>query len=163
VINQPFATIERYFGPHLTETTYPQGEEVWTERTYANAGLRRALPTLPAKAEFKIIFVDGRAQWILLNSAPGQSMPDPSDREWQAFTYDQTAAFNFFEYVFGYRPTTYTPVPGFYGGGHEGFFEHAICLGDGIQTTYTEYIMGIGDIRLSYNPACDPSLKPPTP
>lgn len=155
VLNQPFDTLEHQFGPHITESTYPQGHETWTERTYPTDELRQMIPNLPTQAVLKVIFVDGRAQWVLLNPSADSSMPVPDDEVWQAFTYDQTAASQFFAYIFGYRPATYTPVPGFYGGGHEGFLEHAVCLGDGIQTTYTEYWFGYGDIRLSYNPACD--------
>lgn len=155
VLNQSFATIEGHFGHHLAETTYQRGEETWTERTYSIAGLRQRLPQLPPQVELRFIFVDGRAQWILLNPSAESSMPDPSNGGWQGFNYGQAEATAFFEYIFGYRPSHYTPVPGFYGGGHEGFFEYAICLGDGIQTTFMEFIGGIANIQLSYNAACE--------
>ncbi|HIK16462.1 MAG TPA: hypothetical protein IGS53_14435 [Leptolyngbyaceae cyanobacterium M33_DOE_097] len=155
VLNQSFSTIERYFGRHLTESKRQQGNEVLTERTYSNTRLRRMIPNLPANAKFKVIFVNGKAQWIALVPATGAGIP-VEDKAWQAFVYDRATAFNFFEYIFGYRPPTYTPVPGYYGGGHEGFYDNRICLGDGIQTTYTEYISGVGDIQLSYTPECEP-------
>lgn len=155
ILNQTFDTIEYQFGPHLTESSYSQGNETWTERTYPTDGLRQMLPTLPDQTVLKIIFVDGRAQWILLNSSEDDSMPLPDDEAWQSFTYDQVTAAQFFAYIFGYHPITFTPVSGFNGGGHEGFLEHAVCLGDGIQTTYTEYWFGYGDIRLSHNPLCE--------
>ncbi len=41
-------------------------------------------------------------------------------------------------------------------GGHEGFYDQRICLGNGIQTTYTEYGFGIGEIQLSYTLECEP-------
>lgn len=155
VLNQPFATIERYFGRHLSETTYTRDGETWTERAYAIAGLRQRLPQLPPQAELRVIFVDGRAQWILLNPSANSSMPDPSNGGWQDFNYGQAEAAQFFEYIFSYRPSSYTPVPGHYGGGHEGFYEQAICLGDGIQTTFIEFIGGIANIQLSYDQACE--------
>lgn len=155
VLNQPFATIERYFGRHLGETTYTRDAETWTERTYAIAGLRQRLPTLPPQAELQVIFVDGLAQWILLNPSAESSMPDPSTGGWQDFNYGPAEAAAFFDYIFGYRPSRYTPIPGHSGGGHEGFYENAICLGDGIQTTFIDFIGGIANIRLSYNEACE--------
>jgi len=154
VINQPFDTIANHFGHYFTEKTYPQGEETWTERTYSTEGLHLLIPTLPDQAVFKIIFVDGRAQWLALHPAVDYSMATSADEGWSDFTYDEAAASAFFEYVFGYPAPTYTPVPGFSGGG-TGFVNRAVCLGDGVQTTYTEYLFGYGDIRLSYNMACD--------
>ena len=155
IINQSFDVIEYHFGPHLKETLSQQGGEIWVKRTYSNEGLHQALPELPPQAQLSIIFVDGKAKWILLNPSSESSMPTPDDQAWQAFSYDQEVAFKFFEYILGYPPTTYTPVPGFDGGGHEGFLNYAICLGDGIETTYMKFLFGIGNIRLSYNPACE--------
>lgn len=155
VFNQPFETIEQYFGPHLTELTSQRENEVWTERYYSNASLRRALPNLPKDVQFKIVFVDGRAQWIVLTPASARDMPSTEDPEWAALNYDEKAASRFFEYIFQYRPSTYQRVPNFNGGGHEGFYENRLCLGDGIQTTYVQTGRGIGDIGLSYTPACE--------
>lgn len=155
VLNQSFETVESYFGPYLVETSSQHGNETWTIRTYSNVGLRQKLPGLPANAQFKFIFVNGKAQWIILAPGSGDSIP-VEDTEWQAFQYDQEAAFNFFDYIFGYRPSSYTPVPGHYGGGHEGFYDERICLADGIQTTYTRYIFGIGEIQISYTVECEP-------
>lgn len=157
VLNQPFETIEQYFGPHLAESTRPQNEngEVWTERYYSNAGLRRALPTFPKDSKLKVIFVDGRAQWIVLTSALAPEMPSTEDPEWASLNYDEAAASSFFQYVFQYRPSTYQRVPGFRGDGHEGFYVNRLCLGDGIETTYAESGLGISDISLSYTPECE--------
>ncbi len=155
VLNQSFETIERYFGPYLVETRSWQGNKTWTMRTYSNAGIRQVLPSLPANAQFKILFVDGKAQWIILAPASGSGIP-VEDTAWQAFQYDWQAAFNFFDYIFGYRPSSYKPVPGYYGGGHEGFYDERICLGDGVQTAYTRYGFGVGEIQLSYTAACEP-------
>lgn len=156
VLNQSFETIEQYFGPHLTETIQQRENEVWTERYYSNAGLRRALPTFPQNFKLKVVFVDGRAQWIVITSAIAPEMPSTEDPEWASLNYNEAAASNFFQYVFQYRPSTYERVPNFYGGGHEGFYINRLCLGDGIETSYAESGLGISDISLSYTPECEP-------
>jgi hypothetical protein len=59
-------------------------------------------------------------------------------------------------YLFGYQAPLYQAIPGFYGGGHEGFSETALCLGDGVATSYAEGNPGVMDVRLYYEPICSP-------
>lgn len=153
VIGQYFEKIEQYFGPYLTESTRQQGDETLTERTYDSAGLRHVLPKLPVDAKFKVIFINGQAQEIVLGPALGDEFRDLA---WQAFNPNQEERSTYFEYVFGYRPSSFELVPGHDGGGHEGFFVNAFCLGGGIQIIYTSSLAGVGPLSLSYTRACEP-------
>lgn len=111
VINQSFETMEQYFGLHLTESIRQQENETVTERTYDSAGLRQVLPKLPTDAKFKVVFINGRAQRIVLGPALDENDSFPTDPGWQAFAPRRQDKITFFEYVFGYRPVSFEPEP----------------------------------------------------
>jgi len=147
VLNQSPQTVQRYFGrpiapvpgieTRLSETTY----------RYNPAGIRRVLPKLPKRATLEIGFINQRVQSVWL---------DANASENESFRYDRAEASKFFAYVFGYQPSYWQPLPlpnG--GGGHEGFIEYEVCLGDGVATSYMSYRLGEENIRLFYSPMCE--------
>lgn len=153
VINQSPETIERYFGAYLTESILQRGNETATERTYDNTSIRQAVPGLPIDAQFKTVFINRLSREVVLGPASGEEFPD--DPAWHAFDINQENIFNFFEYVFGYRPSNFRSVPSHDRGGHEGFGEYRFCLGDGIQLLSIGFTAGNGPLRLSYSADCE--------
>ncbi|MBD1936792.1 YARHG domain-containing protein [Microcoleus sp. FACHB-68] len=102
VLNQSFGTIEGYFGKPLVD------REVIVN--YPIKGLQKFFPDFPADGEFRIAFVNGKAQRIEV--AP--ELPPKL----------------LFEYIFGYpAPVEIIFVEWIITGGHQ----TTICLGDGIR------------------------------
>jgi hypothetical protein len=147
VLNQSPQTVQRYFGRPIAPV--PQTETRLSEATYrySSAGIRRILPKLPKRATLQIGFSNQRAQSVWL---------DANADENESFQYDRAEASQFFAYVFGYQPSYWQPIdlPNG-GGGHEGFIEYEVCLGDGVATSYMSYRLGEENIRLFYNPLCE--------
>ena len=55
-----------------------------------------------------------------------------------------------------YKPPVWKPIPlPFGGGGHEGFRDNKVCLGDGVVTNFISYRKGEEFIQLQYDPACE--------
>ncbi|AFZ11236.1 hypothetical protein Cri9333_0241 [Crinalium epipsammum PCC 9333] len=152
VFDQTPQTIQRYFGRPLRSSTENLGDKEYKLYTYSSARLHTVLPKLPKKAELQIAFFKNRAKIIILNSNAGSDT--------QSFQYGQPEAVKFYNYIFGYKPSIWQPIPlpnG--GGGHEGFLESAYCLGDGVRNYFLSYMLGEDNIRLYYDPTCEQQSK----
>lgn len=137
VLNQTPETLQRYFGQPLNKVTYTLN--------YPTQDLQRLFPDFPKQGDFKITFVNNRAQKIELepNLAGGQG----------SFSYDSA---KFFEYIFGYKPPINKVIAE---SGGEGFRTYEVCLGDGVATSYTISAPGNLFISLYYKKACEPPYK----
>ena len=143
ILNQTPQKIQRYFGRPIAR----EQNAASTTYTYSAKPLRRVIPKLPKQAIFQISFIKNKAQVISLTvNAP----------EEQSFNYSQPEAQAIFNYIFGYKPPLWKPIPlPFGGGGHEGFRDHKVCLGDGVVTNFISYRKGEEFIQLQYDPACE--------
>ena len=153
VLNQTPPTIQRYFGRPLDRLTQTDNNgNVITTYSYSPAPIRRLLPKFPRTGKFKVIFANDRSTTIVLE------VNASSERE--AFSYRQAEAAKLYNYIFGYRPSIWRSMP-LRGGprGHEGFSESEVCLGDGILTSYMSYMLGDDNIRLEYDPRCEPPYR----
>ncbi|MGB3206711.1 MAG: hypothetical protein WBB28_17130 [Crinalium sp.] len=143
VLNQTPQKIQRYFGRPIASEKSPAS----TTYTYSAKPLRRVMPKLPKQATFQIGFIQNKAQVIILTvNAPAE----------QSFNYGEVESQAMFNYIFGYKPPFWKPIPLPFGGGsHEGFRDRKVCLGDGVVTNFISYRKGEEFIQLQYDPACE--------
>lgn len=101
VLNQSFETIEKYFGRPLVN--------VEVTANYSIKDLKKSFPDFPSDGEFKITFVNGKAQRIAVSpELPAKSL---------------------FEYIFGYAAPAEIIVEEYR---ITGGYTAILCLGDGI-------------------------------
>lgn len=151
VLDQTPQTIQRYFGRPIAQST-ERGDKntIYTVYTYSSAPIRRLFP-FPKAGQFKVKFVDNRATSIQLMVNAGEN---------EYFDYGQAEATKFFNYIFGYQPPIWKPIPlPFGGGGHEGFIDNKACLGDGVATFFISYRLGQDNISLQYDRGCEPPYE----
>lgn len=162
ILNQPLSTVKRYLGPF--RQTYPASDETGrpqsVEREFGTQDLRALIPELSPETSLSVLFVNNRAQRIRIHPMdrchhhPGADTEPCESPEITAYSEQLLGQLYF--YLFREQPTGFAYPPGWYGGGHEGYWDHGFCLGQGIQVAYTEYY-GIGQmspIDFTYNPAC---------
>ena len=142
VLNQTPQKIQNYFGRPIAR----EQSNASTTYTYSAKPLRLVIPKLPKQAKFEISFIQNKAQVIALIVHAQE----------KSFNYGQAEAQELFNYIFGYKPPIWKPIPlPFGGGGHEGFRDHKFCLGDGVVNNFISYRIGEEFIQLRYDPACE--------
>jgi S-layer homology domain len=133
--------LQSYFGSPLRESI--DGER--RTQYYLAAGIWQLFPDWTRGGEFAVTFTNNRSTAISLNPNANPELPSGT------FAYDSK---KIFQYIFGYSPKMASNYPGWYGGGHEGFYINKLCLGDGVVTSYMSSLLGDTDISLSYDPVC---------
>ena len=128
---------------------YRRGDVLPVRRVYAPPDLETLFPNFPGK-RLEILFINDRATQIDLSI-------DRPAQPGKVFTYNPADASQLFRYLFGYPAPIWHPyqekvtvVPATY---------HAVCLGDGVATSFERYgsTGPVPSIKLFYHSDCEAS------
>jgi S-layer homology domain len=143
LLNQTPETIQSYLGFPLVEISNRiDRQENRSVFTYVATGIWQLFPEFQEGGSLAVVFENNRSTSVKLS---------PNANPERSFSYDPTKVFR---YLFGYTPKKIENVPGWYGGGHEGFYIYKKCLGDGLGTSYMSSIMGETDISIYADSVC---------